>query len=136
MWHLLNGRLGPGETARIFPLSNWTERDVWRYIARERLDVVPLYLAAERPTVLRDGRLIVRDDDRMPLQPGETEVMRKVRFRTLGCWPLTAAEPSSAATLDEVIEETLAARNSERQGRLIDAQDAGGMERKKQEGYF
>ncbi len=96
----------PRETARIFPLSNWTERDVWRYIAREGLEVVPLYLAAERPTVLRDGRLIVRDDDRMPLLPGESETVRKVRFRTLGCCPLTAAEPSEAATLDEVIEET------------------------------
>ncbi len=136
MWHLLNGRLGPSETARIFPLSNWTERDVWRYIARERLEVVPLYLAAERPTVIRDGRLIVRDDDRMPLLPGETATLRKVRFRTLGCWPLTAAEPSEAATLDAAIAETLAARNSERQGRLIDAAEAGGMERKKQEGYF
>lgn len=136
MWHLLNGRLGPGETARVFPLSNWTERDVWRYIAREGLDVVPLYLATDRPTIVRDGRLLVLDDDRMPLLPGESVVLRKVRFRSLGCWPLTAAEPSSAETLEEVIKETLAASKSERQGRLIDNPALGGLERMKQEGYF
>jgi len=136
MWRLLNGRLGPGETARVFPLSNWTEKDVWRYIARERLDVVPLYFAAERPTIERRGSLLVLDDDRMPLRPGETVEIRQVRFRTLGCWPLTAAIQSKAADLDSVIAETLAASVSERQGRLIDHDEAGAMERKKREGYF
>jgi sulfate adenylyltransferase subunit 2 len=136
MWRLLNGRLGSGETARVFPLSNWTEKDVWRYIAREQLDVVPLYFAAERPTVERKGSLLVRDDDRMPLRLGETVVLRQVRFRTLGCWPLTAAIESQAADLYSVIEETLSASVSERQGRLIDHDEAGAMERKKQEGYF
>jgi sulfate adenylyltransferase subunit 2 len=136
MWRLLNGRLGGGETARVFPLSNWTEKDVWRYIARELLDVVPLYFAAERPTVERNGNLLVRDDDRMPLRSGETVISRQVRFRTLGCWPLTAAIESNAADLHSVIEETLSATVSERQGRLIDHDEAGAMERKKQEGYF
>jgi sulfate adenylyltransferase subunit 2 len=136
MWRLLNGRLGSGETARVFPLSNWTEKDVWRYIARELLDVVPLYFAAERPTVERNGNLLVRDDDRMPLRSGETVISRQVRFRTLGCWPLTAAIESNAADLHSVIEETLSATVSERQGRLIDHDEAGAMERKKQEGYF
>ncbi len=136
MWRLLNGRLGGGETARVFPLSNWTERDVWRYIAREQLHVVPLYFAAERPTVERNGSLLVRDDDRMPLRSGETVIPRQVRFRTLGCWPLTAAVESNAADLYSVIEETLSATVSERQGRLIDHDEAGAMERKKQEGYF
>lgn len=136
MWRLLNGRLGSGETARVFPLSNWTEKDVWRYIAREQLDVVPLYFAAERPTVERNGSLLVRDDDRMPLRSGETVIPRQVRFRTLGCWPLTAAIESNAADLHSVIEETLSATVSERQGRLIDHDEAGAMERKKQEGYF
>lgn len=136
MWRLLNGRLGTGETARIFPLSNWTERDVWRYVLRERLDVVPLYLAAERPTIVRNGQILVVDDDRLPLAPGEQVVPRSVRFRTLGCWPLTAAVASNATDLDSVVAETLAARTSERQGRLIDHDQAGAMERKKQEGYF
>jgi sulfate adenylyltransferase subunit 2 len=136
MWHLLNGRLGAGETARVFPLSNWTERDIWRYILRERLDVVPLYFAAERPVVTRNGQLIMVDDDRMPLKPGETIEMRRVRFRTLGCWPLTAAIPSDAADIESVVAETLSARTSERQGRLIDHDEVGAMERKKQEGYF
>jgi sulfate adenylyltransferase subunit 2 len=136
MWRLLNGRLGTGETARIFPLSNWTERDVWRYILRERLDVVPLYLAAERPVVERGGQLIVLDDSRMPLHPGERPRTQRVRFRTLGCWPLTAANPSTAADIESVVAETLAASSSERQGRLIDHDEAGAMERKKQEGYF
>jgi sulfate adenylyltransferase subunit 2 len=136
MWRLLNGRLGPGETARIFPLSNWTEKDVWRYIARERLDVVPLYFAAERPTVVRNDSLLVRDDERLPLQAGESARPRRVRFRTLGCYPLTAAIESDAADLDSVVAETLTARVSERQGRLIDHDEAGAMERKKQEGYF
>ena len=136
MWRLLNGRLGSGETARVFPLSNWTEKDVWRYIARERLDVVPLYFAADRPTIDRNGSLLVLDDDRLPLRPGEQVKMQRVRFRTLGCWPLTAAVRSHAGDLESVIEETLSASVSERQGRLIDHDDAGGMERKKQEGYF
>ncbi|MDX2288500.1 MAG: sulfate adenylyltransferase subunit CysD [Hyphomicrobiaceae bacterium] len=136
MWSLLNGRLGPGETARVFPMSNWTEKDVWRYIAREGLDVVPLYFAGERPTVVRDGQLIVVNDDRIQLRPGETITRRRVRFRTLGCWPLTAAVVSSADTLDSVVAETLAATSSERRGRLIDHDQTGAMERKKQEGYF
>jgi sulfate adenylyltransferase subunit 2 len=136
MWRLLNGRLGPGETARIFPLSNWTEKDVWRYIARERLDVVPLYFSAERPTIERAGQLIVLDDDRMPLRPGERAQLRQVRFRTLGCWPLTAAVPSSATDIASVVAETLSARTSERHGRLIDHDETGAMERKKHEGYF
>jgi sulfate adenylyltransferase subunit 2 len=136
LWTLLNGRLGAGETARVFPLSNWTEKDVWVYIAREQLDVVPLYFAADRATVERHGRLLVLDDDRMPLQPGEAARLRRVRFRTLGCWPLTAAIESDAADLYAVIDETLSAQVSERQGRLIDHDEAGAMERKKQDGYF
>lgn len=136
MWNLLNGRLGTGESVRVFPLSNWTEGDVWRYILREKLDVVPLYLAAERPTIERKGQLLVVDDDRMPLAPGERIVQRRVRFRTLGCWPLTAAIESNAGDLLSVVTETLAARTSERQGRLIDHDQAGAMEKKKREGYF
>jgi sulfate adenylyltransferase subunit 2 len=136
LWRLLSGRLGPGETVRVFPLSSWTEKDIWRYVARESLDVVPLYFAAERPTLVRNGSLLVYDDDRMPLQPGEKLQTKRVRFRTLGCWPLTAAIESDAANLESVVKETLAARVSERQGRLIDHDEAGAMERKKQEGYF
>ncbi|MBX9592327.1 MAG: sulfate adenylyltransferase subunit CysD [Hyphomonadaceae bacterium] len=136
MWRLLNGRLGGGETARVFPLSNWTEKDVWRYIAREQLEVVPLYFAALRPTIARNGSLLVLDDERMPLRSGESQAPRQVRFRTLGCWPLTAAIESQAADLPSVIDETLSASVSERQGRLIDHDEAGAMERKKQEGYF
>jgi sulfate adenylyltransferase subunit 2 len=136
MWRLLNGRLGTGETARVFPLSNWTEKDVWRYVAREGLDVVPLYFAAVRPTLVRNGSLLVRDDERMALRLGESVEMKRVRFRTLGCWPLTAAIESDATDLDSVVAETLAASVSERQGRLIDHDEAGAMERKKQEGYF
>jgi sulfate adenylyltransferase subunit 2 len=136
MWRLLNGRLAPGETVRVFPLSNWTERDVWRYILREKLDVVPLYFAAERPVVERNGQLIMRDDDRLTLKPGEEVVTRRVRFRTLGCYPLTAAVESNAADIESVVAETLGARTSERQGRLIDHDQAGAMEKKKQEGYF
>ncbi len=136
LWSLFNlGRL-PGQTMRIFPLSNWTEADVWRYILHEGIDVVPLYLAKERPVVRRHGQLILAEDARLPLEPGETPALMKVRFRTLGCWPLTAAVESDAATLAEVVLETLAARMSERQGRLIDHDGAGSMERKKQEGYF
>jgi sulfate adenylyltransferase subunit 2 len=136
MWRLLNGRLGAGETVRVFPLSNWTERDVWRYILREKLDVVPLYLAKERPTILRNGQLLMRDDDRLPLKPGEEVVNRRVRFRTLGCYPLTAAVESDATDLESVVAETVGARTSERIGRLIDHDQAGAMEMKKREGYF
>ncbi len=136
MWRLLNGRLGSGETARVFPLSNWTERDVWRYVLREKLDVVPLYMAAVRPTIVRNGQLLMLDDDRMPLKAGETIVQRRIRFRTLGCWPLTAAIESEAADLTSVVAETLSATTSERQGRLIDHDQSGAMEKKKQEGYF
>jgi sulfate adenylyltransferase subunit 2 len=136
MWQLLNGRLGTGETVRVFPLSNWTEKDVWRYIAREGLDVVPLYFAANRPTIERGGQLLVLDDDRLPLEPGEKAQMKQVRFRTLGCWPLTAAVTSTATDIEAVVAETLAAQTSERQGRLIDHDQSGAMERKKHEGYF
>lgn len=136
MWSLLNGKLGAGETARIFPLSNWTEKDVWRYLLREKLDIVPLYLAAERPTIERDGQLLVVDDDRIELGANEEITPRHVRFRTLGCWPLTAAMPSNADTLEGVVSETINARTSEREGRLIDHDQASAMEKKKQEGYF
>jgi sulfate adenylyltransferase subunit 2 len=136
MWRLLNGRLNPGESARIFPLSNWTEKDVWLYILRERLPIVPLYYAAVRPTVERDGQIIMLDDDRMPLLPGEEVRMRSIRFRTLGCWPITAAIESTASDIESVVAETLASQSSERAGRLIDYDEAGAMERKKREGYF
>jgi sulfate adenylyltransferase subunit 2 len=120
----------------VFPLSNWTELDVWRYIEREGIPVVPLYFAARRPVVERDGVLIMVDDDRMPLRPGEEPAERLVRFRTLGCYPLTGAIPSTATTLAEIIAETVAADTSERQGRVIDRDQSGSMERKKREGYF
>ncbi|MBU1325059.1 MAG: sulfate adenylyltransferase subunit CysD [Alphaproteobacteria bacterium] len=136
LWDLCNARLGPGETLRVFPLSNWTEADVWDYVVAEDIPVVPLYLAARRPTVIRDGKLLMVDDDRMRLLPGEVPVMRRVRFRTLGCWPLTAAVESDADTLEAVAAEARAARTSERAGRLIDRDRPGSMERKKQEGYF
>ncbi len=136
MWHLLNGRLGTGETVRVFPLSNWTEKDVWRYILREKLDVVPLYFAAERPTIVRNGQLLMQDDARLQPRAGEEVKMRKIRFRTLGCYPLTAAVESDAADIESVVYETLNAQTSERQGRLIDHDQAGAMEKKKQEGYF
>jgi sulfate adenylyltransferase subunit 2 len=136
MWQLLNGRLGKGETVRVFPLSNWTEGDVWRYIQLEKLDVVPLYFAAERPVVSRNGQLLVVADERMRFEPGKRPVLRKVRFRTLGCWPLTAAIESDADDIESVVRETLAARVSERAGRLIDHDTAGAMEMKKREGYF
>lgn len=136
MWHLLNGRLGSGETVRVFPLSNWTEKDIWRYILREKLDVVPLYIAKERPTVVRNGQILMLDDDRFPLKPGEKPEMRKIRFRTLGCYPLTAAIESDADTLEKAVAETLSSTTSERQGRLIDHDQTGAMEKKKQEGYF
>ncbi len=136
MWSLLNGRLGTGESVRVFPLSNWTEGDVWRYVLREKLDVVPLYLAAVRPTIERNGKLLVLDDNRMSLPDSEKIIPRRVRFRTLGCWPLTAAIESEASDLLSVVTETLASRTSERQGRLIDHDQAGAMEKKKLEGYF
>jgi sulfate adenylyltransferase subunit 2 len=135
MWTLLNGRLGPGQTARIFPLSNWTERDVWRYIAREKLDVVPLYFAAERPTIERDGLLLVPQGEGL-VRPDEAVVPRRVRFRTLGCWPNTAAEESTAEDLPSLLKEVFNARKSERAGRMIDHDEVGAMEKKKQEGYF
>ncbi|MBX9575998.1 MAG: sulfate adenylyltransferase subunit CysD [Caulobacteraceae bacterium] len=136
LWDLYNARLKPGETLRVFPLSNWTEADVWDYVVAEGIPVVPLYLAAKRPTVVRDGKLLMVDDDRMRLLPGETPVLRRVRFRTLGCWPLTAAVESDADTLEAVAAEARGARTSERAGRLIDKDRPGSMERKKQEGYF
>ncbi|MBO0849018.1 MAG: sulfate adenylyltransferase subunit CysD [Pseudonocardia sp.] len=136
LWRLYNTRIGPGESIRVFPLSNWTELDVWRYIHRERIPVVPLYFAAERPVVERDGTLIMVDDDRMPLADGERPMLRTVRFRTLGCYPLTGAIESTARTLPEIIQEMRAATTSERHGRVIDRDQTGSMERKKQEGYF
>ncbi len=136
LWNLYNGNVNRGEEVRIFPLSNWTELDVWQYILQEDIEIVPLYFAARRPVVRRDGTWIMVDDDRMPLEPGEEPEMRMVRFRTLGCYPLSGAIESSAATLPEIIEEMLRARYSERQGRLIDFDAAGSMEQKKREGYF
>ncbi len=136
LWNLYNGNVNRGEEVRVFPLSNWTELDVWQYILQEGIEIVPLYFAARRPVVRRDGTWIMVDDDRMPLEPGEEPEMRMVRFRTLGCYPLSGAIESSAATLPEIIEEMLRARYSERQGRLIDFDAAGSMEQKKREGYF
>jgi sulfate adenylyltransferase subunit 2 len=134
LWRLYNTRVAPGESIRVFPLSNWTELDVWRYVERERIPVVPLYFAAQRPVVDRDGMLIMVDDDRMPLsEPPRQEL---VRFRTLGCYPLTGAVRSEARTVTEIVEEMRAATTSERQGRLIDHDQSGSMERKKREGYF
>lgn len=135
-WNLFNARKAPGESIRVFPLSNWTEFDVWDYIAREDIPVVPLYFAAPRPVVRRDGMLIMPDDERMALRPGETVETKWVRFRTLGCYPLTAAIESHAVSLAEVIDELRSGTTSERQGRLIDQDGAGSMEQKKQEGYF
>src|SRR6185437_4261299 len=136
LWRLYNTRIGKGETIRVFPLSNWTELDVWQYTQAEDIPVVPLYFAAPRPVVLRDGLLIVRDDERLPLEPGERTQMRTVRFRSLGCYPLSAAVESTAATLEEIVAEMFAARTSERSGRGIDADEAASMEKKKREGYF
>ena len=136
LWSLYNARVRGGESLRVFPLSNWTEADIWQYILAEEIPVVPLYLAAKRPVVERDGRLFMIDDSRMRLLPGEVPAMRSVRFRTLGCYPLTAAVESTAATLEAVIEETLSSRSSERNGRLIDQEEPAAMERKKREGYF
>jgi sulfate adenylyltransferase subunit 2 len=135
-WQLYNLRKRKGESLRVFPLSNWTELDIWLYIHQEAIPIVPLYLAAERPVVERDGQLIMVDDERLPLRPGETPERRSVRFRTLGCYPLTGAVESRAATIPDLIRETLESRKSERQGRLIDQDGAAAMERKKQEGYF
>ncbi|HBK55533.1 MAG TPA: sulfate adenylyltransferase subunit CysD [Xanthomonadales bacterium] len=136
LWSLYNTRLHAGESVRVFPLSNWTELDVWQYVRREAIPVVPLYFAAERPVVERDGALIVVDDQRLPLRPGEQPQLRRVRFRTLGCYPLTGAIESDADTLDAVIEEMRSTRQSERQGRVIDHDPTASMEKKKQEGYF
>ena len=136
LWRLYNTRLNPGESFRVFPLSNWTEMDVWEYTRSEAIPVVPLYFAAPRPVVRRSGVLIVRDDERMPLLPGEEPEMMMVRFRSLGCYPLSAAVESEAATLDDIIDELKASKQSERQGRLIDADEGASMERKKREGYF
>lgn len=135
LWKILNGEINQGESIRVFPLSNWTELDIWVYILQEKIEMVPLYFAKERPVVERDGALIMVDDERMELQPGEVVQHKMVRFRTLGCYPLTGAVCSSAVTLEEVVEETIRARTSERQGRVIDS-DQAGMEKKKREGYF
>ena len=136
LWKTYNARKAPGESIRAFPLSNWTELDIWQYIYLENIPLVPLYFAAERPVVERDGALIMVDDDRMPLKPGETPQMRKVRFRTLGCYPLTGAVESEADTLTAIIQEMLLTTTSERQGRVIDHDQSASMEKKKQEGYF
>jgi sulfate adenylyltransferase subunit 2 len=136
LWNLYNARKNKGESIRVFPLSNWTELDIWQYIHKEKIEIVPLYFAAERPIVWRDGQMIMVDDDRMRLLPGETPEMRKIRFRTLGCYPLTGAIDSGAETLLDIVEEMLVATSSERQGRVIDKDQAASMEKKKQEGYF
>jgi sulfate adenylyltransferase subunit 2 len=136
LWKLYNGRVSKGESMRVFPLSNWTELDVWRYVRREQIPVVGLYFAKPRPTVIRDGMLIMVDDDRLPSAPGEKPQERMIRFRTLGCYPLSGAVESDAASLEEVIAEIEASPSSERQGRLIDKDQAGAMEQKKREGYF
>lgn len=136
MWKLYNTRINKGESIRVFPISNWTEKDIWQYIRRENIEIVPLYFAAERPVVYRDGNIIMVDDDRMRLKPGEKPQRKKVRFRTLGCYPLTGAVESDADTLDKVIAETLSAVTSERTSRVIDKEAEGSMERRKREGYF
>ena len=136
IWRLYNTRVNKGETIRVFPLSNWTELDIWEYTQAENIPIVPLYLAKPRPVVERDGMLILRDDDRMPLLPGETEETRWVRFRSLGCYPLSAAVESHAETLEDIIAEMRASRTSERQGRLIDVDESASMEKKKREGYL
>jgi sulfate adenylyltransferase subunit 2 len=136
LWRMYNARKSKGESIRVFPLSNWTELDIWQYIYLNDVPIVPLYLAKERPVVEREGTLIMVDDERMPLKPGEVPMMKKVRFRTLGCYPLTGAIESEADTLPAIIQEMLLARTSERQGRLIDHDAAASMEKKKQEGYF
>ena len=136
LWKIYNARKAKGESIRVFPLSNWTELDIWQYIWLEKIPIVPLYFAARRPVVERDGTLIMVDDDRMPLRPGEVPQHRMVRFRTLGCYPLTGAVESEAVTLTDIIQEMLLTKTSERQGRVIDHDQAASMEKKKQEGYF
>ncbi len=136
MWKLYNTKINKGESIRVFPISNWTEKDIWQYIKRENIDIVPLYFAAERPVVERDGNIIMVDDERFPLREGETPQIKSVRFRTLGCYPLTGGIESTAKTLDEIIEETLSSVESERTSRVIDNEAAGSMERRKREGYF
>lgn len=136
MWKLYNTKINKGESIRVFPLSNWTEKDIWQYIRQENIDIVPLYFAKERPVVYRHGNYVMVDDDRLRLEPGEKVEMKKVRFRTLGCYPLTGGVESGAVTLDEIIEETLGAVTSERTTRVIDQEAAGSMERRKREGYF
>ena len=136
MWKIYNTRVAPGESIRVFPLSNWTELDIWQYILQENIPIVPLYFAKRRPVVERDGMLVLKDDDRMELRPGERVEDRLVRFRTLGCYPLTGAIESDADTLEAIVQEMLIARTSERQGRAIDKDEAGSMEKKKREGYF
>jgi len=136
LWNVYNGKVDKGESIRVFPLSNWTELDIWQYIYLEDIPIVPLYLAEKRPVVERDGVLIMVDDERMPLEPGEEPEMKSVRFRTLGCYPLTGAVESEAATLPDIIQEMLLTTTSERQGRVIDHDSAASMEKKKQEGYF
>ncbi|MBQ8079348.1 MAG: sulfate adenylyltransferase subunit CysD [Oscillospiraceae bacterium] len=136
MWKLYNTRIHKGESIRVFPISNWTEKDIWQYIRREHIDIVPLYFAAERPVVERDGNIIMVDDERFPLREGEVPQMKSIRFRTLGCYPLTGGIESAAHTLDEIIEETLSSVESERTSRVIDNEAAGSMERRKREGYF
>lgn len=136
LWRLYNARKHQGESIRVFPLSNWTELDVWQYIHQENIPIVPLYFADKRPVVERDGTLLMVDDDRLPLLPGEAPSLRRVRFRTLGCYPLTGAIPSKADSVPEIIQEMLLAKTSERQGRVIDRDSAASMEKKKQEGYF
>ena len=136
LWNTYNSQVNPGESIRVFPLSNWTELDIWQYIYQENIEMVPLYLAKERPVVERDGTLIMVDDERMPLAEGEVPQMKSVRFRTLGCYPLTGAVESTASNLTEIIEEMLLSTSSEREGRVIDHDSAGSMEKKKREGYF
>ncbi len=136
LWNTYNGKVNKGESIRVFPLSNWTELDIWQYIYLENIEIVPLYLADTRPVVKRDGSLIMVDDERLPLKEGEVPMMKKVRFRTLGCYPLTGAVESEATTLPEIIQEMLLTKTSERQGRVIDHDSSGSMEKKKMEGYF
>jgi sulfate adenylyltransferase subunit 2 len=136
MWKTYNTRVAPGESIRVFPLSNWTELDIWQYILKENIPIVPLYFAARRPVVERDGMLVMVDDERMPIHEDDRVEERLVRFRTLGCYPLTGAIESEAATLEDIVREMLTARTSERQGRMIDKDEAGSMEKKKREGYF
>ena len=136
MWKLYNTKINKGESIRVFPISNWTEKDIWQYIKREKIDIVPLYFAAPRPVVVRDGNIIMVDDERFPLREGEKPEIKSVRFRTLGCYPLTGGIESTATTLDEIIDETLSAVSSERTSRVIDNEAAGSMERRKREGYF